>query len=284
MTFPPALSPVRLALAALVLAWLTAWSLAWAAEPSAMPAEESPTHHMHMAAAASPEVGLEEHLGAKIPLDLTFRDEQGKQVTLRELIDVPTIIAPVYYQCPNVCSFLQGELTRVLPKLKLKPGSQYRVLSISFDETETPLLAADSKRNFLAAMPKDFPPEAWKFLTGDRENILRLTDTAGYHFERKGTEFIHPVAIIIVSTDGTIARYLSGTQFLPMDISLALIEASEGRVGATIRQVASFCFTYDPAKKTYVFNLLRVAATVTIATAAAFLAFLILSGRKRRQR
>ena len=142
-------------------------------------------HHNGMAEDALPEAGLQERLGNKLPLDLTFRDEEGKSVTLRQLITGPTIIVPVYYQCPNVCSFLQGGLARVLPKLKLTPGKQYRVLSISFDETETPQLAADSKRNYLASMENKFPQDAWRFLTGDRNNIRRLIDAAGYHVQRQ---------------------------------------------------------------------------------------------------
>ncbi len=240
-------------------------------------------HHPQAAETTTYEVGLEEQLGQKIPLDLSFVDEQGKSVTLQELVTGPTIIAPVYYQCPNVCNFLQAGLARVLPQLKLTPLEQYRVLSISFDETETPQLAESSKRNYFAAIGREYPPDAWRFLTGDLHNILRLTDSVGYHFQRQGEDFIHPVAIFVVSGDGTIVRYLHGTSFLPMDLSLALIEASKGRIGATIRKMATFCFSYDPQKKTYVFNLLRVAATVTIVTAAAFLTFLIVTGKKRRQ-
>lgn len=263
--------------------------LTWTWPEQAAAEEERPAaahRHQHTMVGedSSAEAGLAERLGNKIPLDLSFRDEDGKSVTLRELITGPTIIAPVYYQCPNVCSFLQGGLARVLPKLKLTPGKQYRVLSISFDETETPQLAADSKHNYFASMDNKYPAEAWRFLTGDRNNIQRLIDAAGYHVQRQGREFIHPVTIFVVSGNGTIVRYLSGTSFLPMDLGLALIEASEGRIGTTIRKVAAFCFSYDPHKKSYVFNLLRVAATVTIFTAVSFLVFLIITGRKRRQR
>ncbi|WP_432822588.1 SCO family protein [Trichloromonas sp.] len=241
--------------------------------------------HQHPPAgeSAPAKVSLDERLGQKIPLDLSFVDAQGERVSLRELVTGPTIIAPVYYKCPNVCNFLQGGLARVLPKLKLKPLEQYRVLSISFDETETPQLAESSKRNYFAAMGSGYPEGAWRFLTGDLHNILSLTEAAGYHFQRQGQDFIHPVAIFVVSGDGTIVRYLHGTSFVPMDLNLALVEASEGRIGATIRKMATFCFSYDPQKKTYVFNLLRVAATVTIMTAAVFLTFLIVTGRKRRQ-
>ncbi len=230
-----------------------------------------------------PNIGLEERLGAKIPFDLTFRDETGHLVRLRDLVTVPTIILPVYYSCTNVCNFLQGGLASVLPGVKRKPGTEYRVISVSFDETETPALAARAKRMYLASMNIPFPDDGWRFLTGDPQNIRRLTDAAGYRFQRRGREFIHPVASFVVAPDGTIVRYLYGTTFLPKDLTLAFMEAREGKTGATIRKVVGYCFSFDPVGKTYVFNLLRVTATVVFLTAGSFLAFLLLTGKKQRK-
>ncbi len=249
-----------------------------------LPGAAQEEHHhaaLEAAAAESSQVGLDEKPGAFVPLDAAFRDETGKEVTLGELIDRPTIIAPVYYHCSNVCNFLQAGLARALPEVKLSPGEDFQVLSVSFDETETPELARKIKHTHITSMAGRFPPDAWHFLTGDLNSIRRLTEAAGYGFQRQGVDFLHPVAIFIVTPDGKIVRYLHGTSFLPMDLTLALMEASEGRVGATIRKVASFCFSYDPENKTYVFNLLRVSATVVFLTAAGFLAFLILGGRKK---
>ncbi|MDD5287184.1 MAG: SCO family protein [Desulfuromonadaceae bacterium] len=228
-------------------------------------------------------VGLDERLGSKIPLDLTFRDETGKEVRLAELVNGPTIILPVYYSCTNVCYNLQWGLARILPQIKSGPGRDYRVISVSFDENETPQLAAKFKRVYLTAMQAPFPEERWRFLTGDAANIRQLTDASGFRFQRKDRDFIHPVASFIVAGDGTIVRYLYGTAFLPKDLTLALLEAREGKSGATIRKVVDYCFTFDPDRKTYVFNLLRVSATVVIICTGSFLAFLILTGRKRKR-
>ena len=121
-------------------------------------------------------------------------------------------------------------------------------------------------------------------LTGDSRNVRRLTDAAGYRFERKGEDFIHPVASFVVAGNGTIVRYLYGTTFLPKDLALALLEAREGKVGITIRKVVGYCFSFDPLRKTYVFNLLRVCATVVLLSAGTFLAFLLVTGKRRKQR
>ena len=242
--------------------------------------------HLHPSAAAAPEgsVGLDEKLGAHIPLNLTFVDENGKPVKLADLVNKPTVIAPVYYRCPNVCHFLQGDLARVLPELKLKAGEDYQVISFSFDDNEKPELARRSRDTYYTAMKNQYPDNAWRFLTGDRETILKLTDSAGYRFQKVGTEFLHPVAFFVVSPEGKIVRYLHGTHVLPKDLTLALYEAKSGKVGTTIRKVVQYCFSFDPEQKTYVFNVLRVSATTILATLVIFAAFLVFGGKKNKKK
>jgi len=235
------------------------------------------------AAAAAAKVGLDERLGSHLPLDLTFRDEAGQPVKLADLITRPTVIAPVYYRCPNVCHFLQGDLARVLPGLKLKAGEDYQVISFSFDETEQPELARRSRDTYYAAMKHQYPDQAWRFLTGDRQTILKLTEAAGYRFQKAGTDFLHPVAFFVVAKDGMIVRYLHGTHILPKDLTLALYEAKSGQVGTTIRKMVQYCFSFDPEQKTYVFNILRVSATAILATLAIFAAFLVFGGKKSKK-
>ena len=225
-----------------------------------------------------------EKLGSKLPPDLVFRDESGHQVRLTDLVHGPTIILPVYYSCTNVCYNLQWNLARSLSRINSKPGVDYRIISISFDERETPRLAASFKRIYLKAMNTPFPEDGWHFLTGDAANIKRFTDAIGYRFQRRGLDFIHPSASVIVSGDGTIVRYLYGATFLPKNLALALIEARNGTSGATIRTMMEYCFTFDPGQNSYAFNLLRVSATVVILCTGGFLAFLIVTGRKHPKR
>lgn len=246
---------------------------------------QTPAEHVHPTATegSAEKVGLDEHLGAYLPLDLTFRDEQDRPVKLADLVNKPTIIAPVYYRCPNVCHFLQGDMARVLPGIKLKAGEDYQVISFSFDETEQPELALRSRNTYYAAMKNQYPEQAWRFLTGDRETILQLTNAAGYNFQRVGTEFLHPVVFFVVSADGMIVRYLHGTHIVPKDLTLALYEAKSGHVGTTIRKMVQYCFSFDPEQKTYVFNVLRVSATVILATLVIFALFLVFGGKKSKK-
>jgi protein SCO1 len=228
-------------------------------------------------------IGLDEHLGARIPLDVILRDESGQPVRLGELVPVPTIILPVYYSCTNICVSLQAKMAGALQNLERHPVEDYRVISVSIDENETPEMASRSKKMYLAAMPSPFPAAGWRFLTGDAANIHRLTDALGFNFQRQGRDFLHPVASIVIAPDGTIVRYLYGTTILPKDLALALVEAKNGVAGVSIRKLMEYCFTFDPTAKTYVFNLLRVSASVVIICTGAFLAYLFLSGKKRTQ-
>jgi len=227
------------------------------------------------------EIGIDEKLGQSVPLEIVFHDENGHRVTLRSLIRTPTILAPVFYRCPNVCGFLLYNLAETLKKLPADPGKDYTVLAISFDETEKHDLALEKKRMYLKMLEKTFPEEAWRFLTGDQENIHQLTGAIGFHFRRQGQDFLHPVSLVILSPDGKITRYLYGTEFLPFDIKMALLEASEGRVGPTLSKVLKFCFSYDPKGRKYVFNTLKITGIITVLFALAFILFLVLKGKRR---
>jgi protein SCO1/2 len=227
-------------------------------------------------------IGMDEKLGQYAPLDSIFNDENGNAVSLRQLIHTSTILAPVYYHCPDVCSLLLYNLARVLNQLSSEPGKEYRVVAISFDEMEKPDLALQRKKMYLKMIEKPFPEDAWRFLTGDKENIQKLTDAVGFHFKREGKDFLHPVSLIILSPDGKITRYIYGTDFLSFDLKMALLEASQGRIGPTVTKVLRFCFSYDPKGRKYVFNTLKVTGIVTLVFALSFILFLVFKGKRRQ--
>jgi protein SCO1/2 len=226
-------------------------------------------------------IGIEEKLGEYVPLDIIFNDENNGRVSLKDLIRTPTLLVPVYYSCPNVCSFLLFNLAGTLNQLTADPGKDYVVLAFSFDETEKSNLASEKKKMYLKMIEKPFPEDAWRFLTGDQENINKLAHAIGFGFKRQGQDFLHPVTLVTLSSDGKITRYIYGTEFLPFDIKMALMEASEGRVGPTLSKVLKFCFSYDPKGRKYVFNTLKVTGIVTLLFALAFILFLVLKGKRQ---
>jgi len=227
-------------------------------------------------------IGLDQKLGQHIPLDLTFNDEGGHPVRLGPLIHSPTILTLVYLHCPNVCSLLLQNLADALNRLPADPGKDYTVLSVSFDERETPSLASEKKHLYLKMIDRPFPDDAWRFLTGDKENIRKLTEAVGFHFKRVKDDFEHPVALIILGPDGRIVRYMYGAAPLIFDLKLALVEASQGKIGPAIAKVVQFCFSYDPKAHKLVFNLMKVTGAVSLLFALTFVAFLLFKERRQR--
>jgi len=175
-----------------------------------------------------PKVGLEEKLGDQLPLDLEFTDELGQQVRLAELLDRPTLLAPVYFRCSNVCNALQSGLAQSLPRLNGSLKDQVRVISFSFDPEETAAMARNSKKIYRAVVGDGFQMDHWVFLTGSPAAISRLTDAIGYRYYQEGSEFVHPVAVAVLASGGKIVRYLEGTRFLPTD-PVALTDGGFGR-------------------------------------------------------
>jgi protein SCO1/2 len=233
--------------------------------------------------APAQEVGFYENPGGLVPLDTTFRDENGSAITLRKLIHAPTILALVYYECPNVCDALLTGVAGSLKSLQAAPGTDYQVITISIDETETPKEARKAKRIALETIEKPFPPSAWRFLTGDSASIGLVAQALGYRFVKRDTGFDHPVGVTVLSSEGKIIRYMYGADFLPADLKLSLLEASSGRIGPTIAKVMRICFTKDPKSHALVFNILRIVGTVTLLSAALLVGYILVASMKRKR-
>ncbi|MDA8098828.1 MAG: SCO family protein [Nitrospiraceae bacterium] len=237
----------------------------------------------HETGASTANISLEERLGATIPDGITFRGEEGNPVDLRSLMDKPLIVAPVYFHCMHECPLLLNGLAEALGRIDLvKPGRDFRVVALSFDERETPALAREKKPNYLAAIGKPFPSDAWRFLTGDNQNVRKFTDAVGFRFQRDGEDFSHPMTVVVLAPGGKIVRYLYGTSFLPLDVTMAVTEAGQGKVVRTAGRVLNYCFSYDPLKHTYVFNVLKVVGTVMVLVAGSFFAWLMITTKRQR--
>jgi len=238
----------------------------------------------HESTAVKADIALEEKLGQFIPSDAVFKEENGKELILKAAIDKPTIIAPVYLGCTHECPLLLSGLAQALGQIELlKPGKDFQVMTLSFDSMDTPRIAADKKVNYIKLIGKPFPPNAWKFLTGRDADIRKFTNSIGFKFQRDGEhEFSHPITIVILAPSGKIIRYIEGTTFLPFELTMALTEAAENRVGSPARKALLYCFSYDPLKKSYVFNILKITGTVMVLFVGSFLAYLLISTKKKR--
>lgn len=231
-------------------------------------------------------IGIYEQLGKAMPMDIVVNDEQGNSVKLKDLTNnKPFLFAFVYYKCPGICGPQLIGSGRLLDKINLDVGKDFNLVTLSFDPEEDSTLARAKKTNYLAAMERKIPENSWHFLTGSQESISVLTEAVGFKYEKNsdGT-YTHAAALIAISPTGKITRYLNGTDYLPLDAKLALLEASEGRVGPTVAKLLQYCFSYDPEGRKYVFNFLRVAGgTVTLA-GVSFLIFLVYYSRRKNKR
>jgi protein SCO1/2 len=233
------------------------------------------------------EIGIDEQLGKNIPLDITFNDENGNPVTLREIINGPTVVALVYYSCPGICNPLMFELANVMNKSDLEPGYDYNVVAISIDEFENPEKASAKKKEMFSGFDKEVSSESWRFLTGKLENIKTVTNAAGFYFKREGNELRHAGTLIFVDKDGKICRYLfpsytenHGYGILPFDFKMAVLETGEGKVSPTIARFLRFCFSYDTEGQKYALNFTRIFGAAILLFAGIFFLIIWLKPKK----
>jgi len=234
-------------------------------------------------------LGMHEKLGAMVPLDLTFLNEDGKNVTLRKLMNgKPTILTLNYYRCAGICTVQLNDLASVVSQLDLAENTDYKIVTVSFAEEEPYQLAAKKRKKIMASITRPFVEDAWHFVIGENNSSSKLADLVGYGFEKKVfkktglTEYVHPAATIILSPEGKITRYLDGIGELPFDVKMALIEAADGKVGPTIAKTLLFSFVYDAEKKKYVFAWEKVIGTGMSLAAIGLLIWLLLSARKSK--
>ncbi len=231
-------------------------------------------------------LGIHEKLGDMVPLDLKFINEKGERETLKQLMDgKPTILTLNYYKCSGICTPQLNDLAKMLSKLDLAENTDYKVLTVSFAEEESSALAAAKRKNMLASMTRSYVADAWHFVVGENNSSGVLAKSVGFAYEKSVSptgqvEYIHPGVAIVLSPEGKVTRYLNGIDQLPFDVKMALIEASDGRVGPTIAKTLLFCFAYDAANKKYVFVWEKIGAVVMLTIVFGFFIYLIKTGRK----
>ena len=233
------------------------------------------------------QIGIDQRLGERIPLDLAFRDETGAVVRLDEILDKrPAILSLVYYECPMLCTQVLNGLLRSLRVLSMDVGGEFEVITVSIDPGETPALAAAKKKEYVGRYGRDDAAGGWHFLTGTRERIEELAEAVGfrYEYDPETDLYVHASGIMVLTPGGELARYFYGVEYAPKDLRLGLIEAAEERIGNAVDQILLLCYQYDPTTGKYglvILNSLRVAGAATVAILAALVIGWI--RRERRQ-
>lgn len=234
-------------------------------------------------------VGITEHLGQSINLNLEFTDENGELVKLGQYFHSgkPVMLAMIYYSCPNLCNFQLNGTVEALQKMKGEAGKDYELVAVSMDHSETAVVASAKKENYMKALGQPGAEKAWHFLVGTEANVKTLADQIGFGFKWSDDlqQFAHAAATIIVTSDGTISRYLQGITYAPETLRMALVEASSGKIGSIIEQFVMYCFQFNPAKNKYTlyaYNIMRIGAALTILLMALILVPLWIRERQRK--
>jgi protein SCO1/2 len=234
----------------------------------------------------SAKVGIDQKLNAQVPLNLKFRDEGGRPARLGNYFGVkPVILVLAYYECPNLCTLVLNAALTSVQDLKLEAGKDFEIVVVSFNPRETAALAAAKKRTYTQRYARPGGASGWHFLTGDEPAIAQLAESVGfrYVFDSPTKQYAHPSAIMVLTPEGKISRYFAGIEYPPKDLRLALVEASNRRIGSLTDQLFLFCFHYDPLTGKYGVAIMRVIRVAGFATVFALGAFIIIHLRRERQ-
>ena len=232
-------------------------------------------------------VGIDQNLNAQLPLELTFKDDTGQTVRLGQYFrEKPVVLALVYYECPMLCDMVLNGMTHSMEQLSLNLGSDYQVVTVSFNPHETWQLAAAKKANYVEKYQRQGAVQGWHFLTGQEDNIKKLADTAGFHYKYDPItkQYAHASGIMVITPDGKISKYFYGIEYKPRDLRLGLVEASQDKIGTLADQVLLFCFHYDPATGRYgavIANVTRVLGSATVLLLGGFVFIMLRRDRQK---
>ncbi len=234
------------------------------------------------------QVTFEQRLNETVPLETPFHDEAGHDVKLGDYFGAqPVVLVMAYFRCPMLCTQVLNGLVEGLRESELTIGKDFRVVTISFDPSDSPRMAAAKKANYVRAYADPRAAADWHFLTGSKESIDRVARAIGfrYAYDEASDQYAHAAGIVVLTPEGKISRYFYDVHYPGRDLRLGLVEASQNRIGTAIDQVLLFCFHYDPTAGRYgaaVLNFVRAGGVLTVMVLAVFFAVMMRGERRRR--
>lgn len=224
------------------------------------------------------EVGIDQRLGERVPLDAAFTDDEGRAVTLGDYFkgEKPVVLVMTYFECPMLCTLVLNGLTKTLKTMSFEPGKEFDVVAVSFDPKDTPETAAKKKAVYLKDYGREATAAGWHFLTGDPSAIERVATAVGFRYRwvPEEKQFAHAAAVMVATPDGRLSHYFYGVEYAPRDLRLGLVEAADHKIGSAVDVLLLFCYQYDPATGKYgaiALNLVRAGGVATVLAIGLFM-------------
>jgi protein SCO1/2 len=229
--------------------------------------------------AAGPPIGLDEHVGAQVPLDVPFTTTAGKHIELRDVFDGkhPVVLVLAYARCEMLCSVVLHGVRDAIRDTHAVAGRDYRPVIISLDPHET-VGEADRRAQQLG-----YPAT---YVVGDDAAVHTVANALGFHYawDERTKQYAHPVVIFVLTPDGHIAEYLRGVTFPALDGSLA--RAARGETTRSTTSDLISCFHFDASLRRYgpaIELFLRLGGATILASTVALVIALVSWERRRRK-
>jgi protein SCO1/2 len=231
--------------------------------------------------------GIDQNLNHPLPLTDHFRDESNNDVTLGSYFGHrPAVMALVYFKCGMLCPQVLHGMGSALKQTSLHAGHDYDVIVASIDPSDTAADAVEAKQNFLMMLDDPSAASSVHFLTGQQASITDLAQATGFHYVRvpgpdgQMNQFAHSSVIMIATPDGRMSKYLSGVEYQPRDVRLALVEASDHKIGSFSDLVLLYCCNYTPSQGRYTVAVMRVLGLAAMGSVLMLIAVVYLLGKK----
>jgi protein SCO1/2 len=236
-------------------------------------------------------VRIDEKLGEPLPLDVELVGADGRPWNLRSAFDGtrPVVLALVYYDCPMMCGLILSGMAKAMRESGLALGEDFQAVTISFDPDEKPAQGAERRRGYLQSMGHPDAGSDWPFLVGTAQATRAVADAVGFGYAKDEAtgEWAHMAAILVLTPDGKVSRYLYGVEYPPKDLRLSLVEAAGGKVGTSFDRFLLTCYRYDPALRRYepyAWGFVRAGAVATLFALAGLIGRLVWRERREKGR
>lgn len=253
-------------------------------------------------------VAINEKLQQMLPLDAELMDHTGKQVKLGDYFKdgKPVMLNIVYYGCPGLCTVSLDGMFSSIRHVKLKPGEDYQVLVLSMDPREHPPTAAkdakavdpevafkgalevmsEKRKAYLTDSGMKRVGDGIVFLTGTEQNIKKVTEAVGfeYRWDEATQQYLHGAALILMTPEGLIGRYLYGGFVDPTLVRLSLVEVGDRKIGSIMDQIQLYCSAYNKAAGGYVLQamqLVKIGGLITVLAILSGFGFIYLYEKRR---